>query len=328
MQTLDAIRQFLYAAYRSPTRDAKDKTLVADPECYVKDIPHLSTEALSAFRLFAAIVPRLVPIYPFLELCRGYEADMAFLSLPTSPSEIRKELNRKMQQPSFKLKDHFPIKTNADLMEYADCVAGSIASAICYLSWSILDTPVDTRWAIRPAEDVKRWCRDVHPLVEPPARPIQLEKRPKGTPDDSLVRRRLVIVNDARAMGRALQLVNIARDICKDAAMGRVYVPLSAFPSVSAMLDVLLPPTSGPGPSYAPYSLPIIKQAYELRRSSEKSIEALPSTARGGTRAMVASYFEIAAAVKKQCGEVDERGVKVSKWRRASSAAKAMWGLA
>jgi 15-cis-phytoene synthase/lycopene beta-cyclase len=51
----------------------------------------------------------------------------------------------------------------------------------------------------------------------------------------------------------------------------------------------------------------------------------LPRTARGGTRAMVASYFEIAEEIRRRGGAIDERGVKVDKWRRLIAAGRAMW---
>jgi 15-cis-phytoene synthase/lycopene beta-cyclase len=129
-------------------------------------------------------------------------------------------------------------------------------------------------------------------------------------------------------MGQALQLVNIARDVAKDAVQGRVYVPLAWFPSASDLLSVLLrPPTTGTGmaPTYAPYTLPLLKLADSLRRHAEPATALLPRGARGGTRAMVASYFEIAEEIKRRRGEIDVDGVKVDRWRRGIAAVRAMW---
>jgi 15-cis-phytoene synthase/lycopene beta-cyclase len=142
---------------------------------------------------------------------------------------------------------------------------------------------------------------------------------------------------DARKMGRALQLVNIARDVAKDAAIGRLYIPLSAFASPNDILDILLYPPTSPastaepeakehvGKVYARYNLPLLDLADELRSESEDAIARLPRTARGGMRAMVASYFEIAVAVRREKGRVDERGVRVSKAKRAYEAALGLW---
>ena len=62
-----------------------------------------------------------------------------------------------------------------------------------------------------------------------------------------------------------------------------------------------------------------------MRQRSFGAIDRLPRTARGGTRAMVASYFEIGQAVRREQGAVDERGVRVSKIKRVWAAAWAMW---
>jgi phytoene/squalene synthetase len=66
-----------------------------------------------------------------------------------------------------------------------------------------------------------------------------------------------------------------------------------------------------------------------MRKSSVGATADLPPPARGGVRAMAASYFEIAVAIRRNHGEVDARGIKVNKGRRLVSAAKAFWlGLA
>ncbi len=54
-------------------------------------------------------------------------------------------------------------------------------------------------------------------------------------------------------------------------------------------------------------------------------MQLLPPTARGGMRAMVASYFEIGEEIKRRKGQVKIGGVKVKGRRRAVAAALAMW---
>ena len=308
-ETLAAIRSHLIAAY-------KPYPVQSDLNSKLDDIPHLTTSDRSTFRLFALLIPRLVPIEPFLELCLGYETDMKFIpptvsthhaSGPSFPQIPSCSIRERLRDSSFDLEDHLPIKTTEDLMRYADDVAGSIASSICYLAWSVLTTSSSSR----PVDDL---------ACSTSVRPNKSVYRPLCPPD------RLRIVEKAREMGRGLQLVNIARDVAKDAAIGRLYVPLSAFPNGSSLLDVLIP-SSCLSPSYAPYTLPLLDTADELRTSSTSAMDDLPPAARAGTRAMVASYFEIAKEIRRRSGEVDENGVKVKRQRRALAAARAFWGL-
>jgi 15-cis-phytoene synthase/lycopene beta-cyclase len=129
-------------------------------------------------------------------------------------------------------------------------------------------------------------------------------------------------------MGHALQLVNIARDVKKDALNNRVYIPLSSFPNKETILAFLHPQPDIPTPSPKPYVMELVEYAFILREKTAPYMDKLPREARGGLRAMVASYFEIAEEIVRREGEVDERGVKVSKWRRLRAAASAMWGFA
>lgn len=286
------------AAYATNDNDNIDAIL--------NDIPHLSASGRSAFHLFSSLIPRLVPIQPFLELCDGYETDMAFVE-PT-PGEAASPLRAKLRNLAFDIDRHLPIRTTEDLMQYADNVAGSIAAAICYLSWSILTSPIDPAHALSPV-DALTWTAAVHAG----------QQTQSSTP---AVERGIHTVSKAREMGRALQLVNISRDIAKDALIGRLYVPISLFDSAKAIMAVLLPDVR---PSYAPYTSKLLDLADSMRASSIPATADLPRTARGGVRAMAASYFEIAAAVRRNGGEVEDGGIRVAKWRRALAAAKAFW---
>ena len=308
VETLAAFRSHLIAAY-------KPYSARSELDSILDDIPHLTTSARLTFRLFSILIPRLVPIEPFLELCSGYETDMKFVP-PTAASTCHSSgqsfpqfpscsIRERLRDSRFDLEEHLPIKTKEDLLRYADNVAGSIASSICYLAWSVLTTSSSSR----PVDDLA-WSASV--------RLDKSRTSSTGPPD------RLRIVTKAREMGRGLQLVNIARDVAKDAAIGRLYVPLSAFPNGFSLLNVLIP-SSCISPSYAPYTLPLLDIADELRKSSTSAMDELPSVARAGTRAMAASYFEIAEEVRRRGGEVEENGVKVKRWRRALAAARAFW---
>ena len=319
---LSVIREHLFMSYRRPGGGGVSRSHM---DSILDGIPNLSPSSRSAFHLFTALVPRLVPIGPFLELCMGYETDMAFVDPPqkgngstmtATATAVRSGLRRKMRDGTFDPERHLPIKTMHDLLGYADDVAGSIASAICYLSWSVL-TDTSDEHATKPVLS-HAWSQ---------VNDVGIRKSWMDLPDGRkqfLTTRRLWIVQKSREMGRALQLVNIARDISKDALIGRLYIPISWFLKPSSLTSILFPdPTSPPG--YAPYTLPLLDVADELRRASVLAIEHLPRTARGGTRAMVASYFEIALAIKRNNGEVDERGIKVSKGRRLWAAAHAFY---
>lgn len=180
-----------------------------------------------------------------------------------------------------------PIKTHDDLILYADRVAGSVADMICHLAWAVL-------------EDENGYKPD-------PGRNKILEK--------------------AREMGQALQLVNIARDIRTDAKLQRLYIPLDTFEGRQAGLVALLAvDNSIPPDTYAQYTLPLLKTANQLRQGSANDIERLPRTARAGTRAMVASYFEIGKEVERRGGTLDVERVKVSKWRRIGAVLRCFWG--
>jgi 15-cis-phytoene synthase/lycopene beta-cyclase len=127
-------------------------------------------------------------------------------------------------------------------------------------------------------------------------------------------------------MGHALQLVNIARDVKKDALINRIYIPLSAFPNTDQLLSFLHPDLAKPISSSG-MVLDLVQDAFVLREKTAPYMDQLPREAKGGLRAMVASYFEIAEEIVRRDGEVEITGVRVSRWRRLRAAAGAMWGF-
>lgn len=317
---VDVIEEHLRVAFQAKSLAAASSTT---PDDCLADLP--MTADREAFYIFATLIPPLCPVDPFLELCQGYRTDLLFSRTP---------IRSRLSDPDFALETHLPIRTHADLMQYADNVAGSIASAIVYLSASVLQLS-----HARPVEQLEPLACHVHPKRDPD---YWTSTSPGRRLEDDDARVQLVLA--ARKMGRALQVVNIARDVAKDAAIGRLYIPLSAFTSPNDILDILLySPSSSPisgtntdtdaeataaahvGKVYARYNLPLLDLADELRSESEEAIARLPRTARGGMRAMVASYFEIAVAVRREEGRVDEKGVRVSKAKRAYEAAVGLW---
>ena len=174
------------------------------------------------------------------------------------------------------IRDCSPIKTHDDLILYADRVAGSVADMICHLSWAILQDEDGTK------------------------------------PDEG----RGKIIEKAREMGQALQLVNIARDIRTDALLQRLYIPLDEFDDLDLMAQR----------DYARYTLPLLATANKLRRGAAREIDRLPRTARAGTRAMVASYFEIGKEVERRGGKLDAERLRVPTWRRVKAVLRCFWG--
>lgn len=229
--------------------------------------------AFPAFYLFSRLLPPMIPREAFDDLVQGYEMDLSFTSIDVGgPSTIRQRS---------------PIKTQDDLILYADRVAGSVADMICHLAWAVME--------------------DEHGRMPDPGRKKILEK--------------------AREMGQALQLVNIARDIRTDAILHRIYIPLETFKDRQADLDALMAIDKPlPSADYARYTLPLLRTATQLRQGSAHDIERLPRTARAGTRAMVASYFEIGKEVERRGGRLEVERVKVSKWRRIGAVLRCFWG--
>ncbi|KAA8909544.1 Squalene/phytoene synthase-domain-containing protein [Sphaerosporella brunnea] len=97
------------------------------------------------------------------------------------------------------------------------------------------------------------------------------------------------ILADAEKMGRALQYVNISRDIRKDAAMHRVYVPAAWLKEARfTPEDVVRRPEVGER-----FRGRLLEKAEVLYRESRAAIEQLPVEARGGARVAVEAYMDI-----------------------------------
>ena len=124
------------------------------------------------------------------------------------------------------------------------------------------------------------------------------------------------IVRDARKMGQALQLVNIARDVPADARIGRVYLP-------GVSLDAVKTPEGLQQATQARRAL--LARARAMAAESEGAIERLPREVRGGMRAACQVYLEIGEAVEAALigGNVGERA-RVTKAQRVRTAWRAL----
>ncbi|GAA5991174.1 hypothetical protein JCM10908_006571 [Rhodotorula pacifica] len=111
----------------------------------------------------------------------------------------------------------------------------------------------------------------------------------------------------AREMGKALQLVNIARDVPADLKIGRIYLP-------NRTLD-------DPVESMTPDRRKLLRRARGMADRSKPAIEKLPKEARGGIRAACLVYLTIGGAVDKALdeGRVHDRAT-VKRGTRARTA--------
>ena len=115
----------------------------------------------------------------------------------------------------------------------------------------------------------------------------------------------------ARKMGKALQLVNIARDVPADQKINRMYLP-------SQPIDASIESLTGERRR-------LLEVAKGMAKESRVAIEGLPSEARGGIRAACDVYLSIGRAVEDALdkGRIEERA-RVGKFKRAKTAWNAL----
>jgi 15-cis-phytoene synthase/lycopene beta-cyclase len=296
---LEMMRRFLDLAYDETTArgDFRQVDVFLDTE--------VPSRAYSAFYLFSRLIVDLVPRRPFDDLLDGYQMDLEFPDKREMLELTRMDVHDEHVNGNVPWERISPIQTEAELVLYADRVAGSVADMIIHLTWNVLTSgPVTAGngWALSPE--------------------------------------RQQTLGMGRKMGQALQLVNIARDVRSDVeAIGRIYIPMQWFRNRSEgegkrqveMLAHRPRDLEGPGAFHAPsYTLRMLRMAEELKSASRDAIADLPYTARAGTRAMVASYFEIGKEVERRGGQVPslEQGrLRVSKRRRLAAVLWSIWGL-
>lgn len=162
-------------------------------------------------------------------------------------------------------------RSDDELGVYAEQVAASVADACCQLCWYHYTTP--------------------------------------GKESEAQILEQASVVRDARRMGRALQLTNIARDVPADAILRRCYLPDFALSDLS---------TPEGSKNAIRERMRLIRIAQEEARASRPSIERLPVETRGGIRAACDVYLDIGQEVKRRLhgGEEGGRAV-VGRWRRA-----------
>ncbi|KAJ5113870.1 Bifunctional lycopene cyclase/phytoene synthase [Penicillium angulare] len=126
-------------------------------------------------------------------------------------------------------------------------------------------------------------------------------------------------------MGQALQYINIARDIKRDAAINRVYLPSSWLEQEGLEpRDVIENPDD---PRLAKLEERMINKAEKLHESSVQAIDKLPREVRGPVKTTVESYMMIGEMVRKRrlSSRMTEEKLKVPLWRRLSLAWREMY---
>ncbi|KAF3481707.1 phytoene synthase [Arthroderma uncinatum] len=133
---------------------------------------------------------------------------------------------------------------------------------------------------------------------------------------------RLQVISAGECMGKALQYTNIARDIVRDAAIGRVYIPTSWLAKENLTPSMVIDQPRNP--QLATLRRRILDKADMCYQATQKAIDRLPSNVRGPVRATVMSYMEIGQMLRENEGRILDEKLKVPTWRRLKVAWIAM----
>lgn len=277
-------------------------------------------EELRASASAVVSVRHLVPRSLWLELLRGYKRD---LQLDTDGYEAR-------------------FQTMDDLIEYAQCVAGCVGEMCVrvvlgrcgYGLADVADYEVDRRIPIKWDQEHSEWVV------------LDVDAQTKGSKDDDDEPIRALLYN-ARRMGVALQLVNIARDVVDDSLkLKRCYLPedlLDPAESTTPLLRSLFagtlrtqtetPSLSSHSPeSLRPHILSLLDLASEMYHASQPSLcyfSTISKPVESGLRVACEVYFAIAHCIRMQTPDEIRRGVRarLSRKSRVWRAFKAVYGF-
>ncbi len=142
------------------------------------------------------------------------------------------------------------------------------------------------------------------------------------------------VIEAGAMMGKALQYVNISRDITVDARLGRVYIPTVWLEEEDLTpADVLKFPQSE---AVGRLRARLLERAFSFYDEARRAIEDIPGEARNPMRVAVESYMEIGRVLterdaqsnkSKRDGEGKAGRATVPVWRRIRVAWRAMGGL-
>jgi len=135
-------------------------------------------------------------------------------------------------------------------------------------------------------------------------------------------KRRHLIQAGAR-MGIALQYINIARDVMKDATIGRVYLPSCWLEEEDIKPEQVVENPSGP--SIDRLRARLLEKAFGIYREARPAIEQIPVDTRAPMRVAVESYVEIGRVMKERRYQLNHgQKATVPKSRRIWVAWKAL----
>lgn len=106
-----------------------------------------------------------------------------------------------------------------------------------------------------------------------------------------------VLVEKGIKMGIALQYINIARDVCDDAKLGRVYIPAVWLAEVGLSSEKVLLDPEAAAENFRPLLLGKARMLYDQSRSA---IDELPDEARVGARLAVETYMDIGRRLEQR----------------------------
>lgn len=130
------------------------------------------------------------------------------------------------------------------------------------------------------------------------------------------------LVASGGRMGVALQYVNIARDIKRDAVIGRVYIPTAWLKEEQlAPEDVLEAPDS---PDMERLRERLLDRAFAIYHEANAAVAQIPLDARAPMRGAVESYMEIGRVLRERGYTVVDGRATVPKIRRIRVAWKAL----
>ena len=130
----------------------------------------------------------------------------------------------------------------------------------------------------------------------------------------------------AEALGRAMQLTNIARDVREDLARGRIYVPRDMLEAEGVRGDRLLSPENIGATKRAVDSLLLV--AEDLYRHGERGLGALPLRAALAISAALELYREIGRRLLGSGPEALLSRSVVPPWKKALLCARAFFRVA
>ena len=117
----------------------------------------------------------------------------------------------------------------------------------------------------------------------------------------------------AHALGRALQLTNILRDIQEDAARGRIYLPLEYLQDAGVPPDPIAMLTA---PGLPTVCSRVADMAHAYFRKARAAMELCDRTAMKPARLMGATYDAILVALERRGWERLHEQVSLPKWRK------------